>query len=93
MAKTVRERPYAQSLSALGVKFPEGTDERLKAFEYYKTNHARITKKYAGKYVAIGPQGVVKSEKERRALLAKVKGDMHSLYIKYVPAKGTVTLY
>jgi len=44
MAKTVRERPYAQSLSALGVKFPEGTDERLKAFEYYKTNHARITK-------------------------------------------------
>jgi len=66
MAKTVRERPYAQSLSALGVKFPEGTDERLKAFEYYKTNHARITKKYAGKYVAIGPQGVVKSEKERR---------------------------
>jgi hypothetical protein len=93
MAKTVREKSYAGPVSALGAKFPKGTDERLKAFDYYKNNHTKISRDYAGKYVAIGSQGVVESEKDRRELLARVNRKMSSLYIKYIPEKGIATLY
>jgi hypothetical protein len=88
MAKMVREKA-----SALGVRFPAGTQDRLAAFEYYRKNHQKLHARYAGRYVAIGGKGVVDDSSDRKELLEKVKRVMSSVYIKYIPEKGTVTLY